>query len=125
MTPKDSFYRYIDNAQTLLTEKAGKEDGYYVDKKYVQMAGNTLWNGVLEALNAKFPELKKQKGRPDIDKYKQLVSKENKKMLNHLMSGYNYMHLAMGYDGDLNYQTSRTAIEEAKTIIDWATQGNN
>lgn len=77
--PRDSFYRYIDNAQTLLTQKAGKEDGYNIDKKYVQMAGNTLWNGVLEALNAKFPELKKQKVRPDIKKNKQLVSKENKK----------------------------------------------
>jgi hypothetical protein len=112
--------RYIENAIALLTEKAGKEDGYYKDKKYVQMAGNTLWNGVLEALNHKFPELANGKSRPDIRKYKEAVSKENKKMLNHLVTGYNYMHLLMGYDGDLSYQTSRTAIDEAKVLINWA-----
>ena len=112
--------RYVENAIALLTEKAGKEDGYYKDKKYVQMAGNTLWNGVLEALNHKFPELANGNGRPDIKKYKEAVAKENKKMLNHLVTGYNYMHLLMGYDGDLSYQTSRTAIDEAKVLIDWA-----
>jgi len=39
-------------------------------------------------------------------------------MLNHIQKGYKYMHLYMGYDGELNYQTSRTAIEEAKIIGD-------
>ena len=112
--------RYVDNAVDILSEKAGKDEGFYVDRKYVRMAGNTLWNGVLEALNHRFPDLKKAKGRPDINKYKELVSKENKKMLNHLMTGYNYMHLLMGYDGDLSYQTSRIAIDEAQKLIAWA-----
>jgi hypothetical protein len=67
-----------------------------MDKKYVRMAGNTLWNGVLKVLNYRFPTLATAKGRPDINKYKELVAIENKKMLNHLISGYNYMHLLMG-----------------------------
>ncbi|MDX2195680.1 MAG: DUF5618 family protein [Cytophagales bacterium] len=113
---------YIDNAIEILTEKAGKNDGFYTHKKYVQMAGNTLWNGVSEALNEKYPILKKAKGRPDITKYQTLVANENKKMLNHLNTGYNYMHLLMGYDGDLSYDTSRKAIEEARTLIEWASQ---
>ncbi len=112
--------RYIDNATAILWEKASKEDGFYQDKKYVQMAGNTLWNGVLEALNYRFAQIKKGKGPPDIDKFIEAVAKENRKMLSHLTSGYNYMHLLMGYDGDLDFQTSRNAIEKAKTIIKWA-----
>ncbi|MDX2190550.1 MAG: DUF5618 family protein [Bacteroidota bacterium] len=115
-------FRYVENAQDILSTKAGKDDEFYVDKKYVRMAGNTLWNGVLEALNYRYPDLLKSKGRPDINKYKELVSKENKKMLNHLITGYNYMHLYMGYDGDLSFQTSRIAIDEAKKLINWATE---
>ena len=44
--------RYIDNAKDILREKAIKEDGYYQDKKYIRMAGNTAYSGVLEALDA-------------------------------------------------------------------------
>ncbi len=123
MNIKEITEKYLYNAITILSEKAGKEEGFYKEKKYVQMAGNTLWNGVLEALNYKFPQISKGKGSPDIEKYKEAVAKENKKMLNHLQTGYNYMHLYMGYDGDLNYQTSRTAIVEAKIIIDWVAKG--
>ncbi|MDX2197238.1 MAG: DUF5618 family protein [Cytophagales bacterium] len=125
MKIKDKIYRYIDNASLLLTEKAGKDEDFYSDKKYVQMAGNTLWNGVLEALKHKYPEIGKAKGRPNIDKYMDAVAKDNKKMLKHLQTGYNYMHLYMGYDGDLSYNTSRTALEEAKTIINWVLENNN
>jgi hypothetical protein len=32
--------RYIDNARTILSEKAEKEEDYYHDGKYVKMAGN-------------------------------------------------------------------------------------
>lgn len=41
--------RYVQNAKDLLEEK-GKldvETQLYKDRKYVRMAGNTLWNGVL------------------------------------------------------------------------------
>ncbi len=42
--------RDIDNAKTTLSEKAGKV-GNYSDAKYVRMACNKAWNGVLLALN--------------------------------------------------------------------------
>ena len=53
--------RYISNAKDILKKKAKKEDGYYQDKKYIRMAGNTAYNGVLEALDALITE--KLKGR--------------------------------------------------------------
>lgn len=48
--------RYVQNAKDLLTEKADldNETQLYRDKKYVRMAGNTLWNGVLLILEAVF-----------------------------------------------------------------------
>ena len=48
--------RYVQNAKDLLTEKADldTETQLYRDKKYVRMAGNTLWNGVLLILEAVF-----------------------------------------------------------------------
>lgn len=40
--------RYVEKAKEILSTKAKKEERFYTDKKYVRMAGNTLWNGVLE-----------------------------------------------------------------------------
>lgn len=112
--------RYVDNAREILSTKAMKEDRFYSDRKYVRMAGNTLWNGVLEALNYKFPEIKKGKGRPDISKYKEAVAKSNPKMIRLIMDAYDTLHLAMGYDGNLQYALAQEGIKTAIEIIDWA-----
>lgn len=116
--------RYVENAKEILSTKAKKEDRYYSDMKYVRMAGNTLWNGVLEALNYKFPETKTGKGRPDINKYKELVAKSNPKMTKLVVNAYNTLHLAMGYDGNLSYVLAQEGIQDAIEIIDWAAKEN-
>ena len=107
--------RYVENAKECL-KKAGKSGSYYSDPKYVKMAGNTLWNGVLVALAAKFPV----KGRPDIIKYRQEVGKVNKSKLKVLNAGYELCHLAMGYDGHLHAETIRIAVKTAEELIEWA-----
>ena len=107
--------RYVENAKECL-KKAGKSGSYYSDPKYVKMAGNTLWNGVLLALSAKFPV----KGRPDIIKYRQEVGKVNNAKLKALNSAYNYCHLLMGYDGELKVETSQVAFKLALELIEWA-----
>ncbi|WP_448529646.1 DUF5618 family protein [Raineya sp.] len=50
--PIEEAKRYVANAKAILAEKAKIEGKYYNDPKYVRMAGNTLWNGVLIALEA-------------------------------------------------------------------------
>jgi hypothetical protein len=114
--------RYVENAKEILSTKAKKEDRYYSDMKYVRMAGNTLWNGVLEALDHRFPEIKKGKGRPDINNYKEAVSKSNPKMTKLVVNAYNTLHLAMGYDGNLSFILAQEGIENAIEIIDWASK---
>ena len=65
--------RYLQNARTLLSEKAGKEGNYYSDRKYVRMAGHTAWCGILIALEAvlgvagkttQFPQFLQETNRP-------------------------------------------------------------
>jgi len=109
--------RYISNAKDILKEKAKKEDGYYQDKKYIRMAGNTAYNGVLEALDALIIE--KLKGRKSVSWYKEKLSKLDKKVLNAFISAYDILHLSMGYDGIPSAKIANTGLEYAEQIIDW------
>ncbi|MFD2574666.1 DUF5618 family protein, partial [Spirosoma soli] len=89
--------RYLDNAREILREKARKEDGYYQDSKYVKMAGHTAYAGVLVALDGLLG--KKNKGRKDVEWYKQQLAKLDKKLLNSFVGVYDTLHLSMSYDG--------------------------
>ena len=46
--------RYITNAKEILREKAQKENGFYADSKYVKMAGDIAYKGILVALDGIF-----------------------------------------------------------------------
>lgn len=74
------------------------------------------------ALYTKFPEIKKGKGRPDINKYKEYVGKSNPKMTRLVMNAYYTLHLAMGYDGNLKYSLAQEGIKDAIEIIEWASK---
>lgn len=110
--------RYVANAEEVI-KKAGfdPELKRYTDGKYVKMAGNTLWNGCLVALDALFG-ISKRKGRPDIDKYKDAARKRDRKLLAYIVDGYNIMHLAMGYDGNESKKVCEAGFEYANAIID-------
>ncbi len=120
-------YRYLDNAKEILRTKAKKEGKFYDDAKYVRMACNTAYSGLLIALNDYFTQkgikYPKPKGRrtqsTNVDFYKENLAKINKKKLKEFNSAYNYLHLFGGYDGDLDVTTSKTGIQHAKSIIDW------
>jgi Domain of unknown function (DUF5618) len=110
--------RYIANAKQILSEKANKEDGFYQDKKYIRMAGNTAYNGVLEALDTIITE--KKKGRKSVEWYKEHLAKMDRKALNHFISVYNILHLSLGYDGEPDARVAKAGIENAEFIISWA-----
>jgi hypothetical protein len=116
--PIEEARRYVSNAATaILRANYDSEMRRYTDGKYVKMAGNTLWNGCLIALDALFG-INKRKGRPDIDKYKKAASERDKKLLAFIVDGYNTMHLAMGYDGIKQKKICDTGFELANEIID-------
>jgi len=111
--------RYLVNAKEILSQKAGKEGNYYGDAKYVRMAGDTAWKGVLIALDSVFHVKKTPRHRVSIDDYKTAVAKINRQVLTMVNDGYQVLHISMGYDGIKNYKVCQAGMEGAKRIIDW------
>lgn len=109
--------RYLNNAKSFLKEKAQKEDGYYKDRKYVKLAGHAAYCGVLEALDGLLGN--KKKGRKSVDWYQAELAKIDKKILTHFNAAYDTLHLAMGYDGNLNADIAAIGLKEAEQIINW------
>jgi len=111
--------RYLQNAKQILSEKAGKEGDFYIDKKYVKMAGHTAWCGVLTALDG-ILKIKEKGNRPHFEDYQKAVSKVDKKMNRPLLNIYETLHLLLGYDGNLSYKIVQAGLKDAQSFIDWA-----
>lgn len=115
--PIEEARRYVANAQEIIERsKYDPETKLFKDKKYVRIAGDTLWKGCLIALDAVF-QVRKGKGRPSIEKYKQAVAKRDGKLLQFVNSGYETMHLCMGYDGNKDRKICDAGFEMANNII--------
>ena len=116
--PIEEARRYVSNAEETI-EKANfdPELGNYTDSKYIKTAGNILWNGCLVALDAVL-HVRKGKGRPSVEKYKEAASQRDRKLLATIVSGYDVMHLSMGYDGTRNKKVCDAGFESANAIID-------
>jgi hypothetical protein len=114
--------RYLLNAKQILSEKAGKDGAYYSDPKYVRMAGNTAWNGVLVALDAVLDVRKnlKSRQRPEFKDYQEAVSKCDKKMNRPLLYAYESLHKVLGYDGNLRYKMVQDSLEQGQMLVSWA-----
>lgn len=76
--------RYVKNARALLLNngKLDTKDRIYGDSKYVRMAGNTLWNGCLIALEGvfKLKDKKDENSRVGIKDYQQAAVNRDKKI---------------------------------------------
>ena len=116
--PIEEARRYVANAEEII-QKANydPELKMYTDGKYVKAAGDILWKGCLIALDAVF-EVRKGKGRPSIDKYKEAAGKRDKKLLAYIVAAYDLLHLSMGYDGIKDKKVCDVGFERANAIID-------
>jgi len=114
--------RYLQNARQILSEKAEKDGDYYNDSKYVKMAGNAAWNGVLVALDAVLQvrsNLKKGQ-RPEFKDYQEAIAKKDSKMPRVLLNAYDLLHKSLGYDGVTRYKIVQDSLDQAKMIVTWA-----
>ena len=110
--------RYVANASEIIEKSVyDSETNLYRDKKYVRIAGNTLWSGCLIALEAVL-QIRKGKGRPSIEKYKEAAGKRDRTLLKYVNAGYETMHLFMGYDGSKERKICDAGFERANDIID-------
>ena len=114
--------RYLQNARQILSEKAEKDGAYYNDSKYVRMAGNTAWNGILIALDAvlNIRATMKKGQRLEFSDYQAAVAKIDRKMPRVLLDAYNLLHLTLGYDGVTNYKIVQDSLAIANSILNWA-----
>ena len=116
--PIEEARRYVANAREIIQKsKYDPETDSYRDKKYVRIAGDTLWKGCLIALDAVL-QVRKGKGRPSIEKYKEAANKRDRKLLQFINIGYETMHLVMGYDGNKDGQVCKAGFKRANAIID-------
>ena len=116
--PVEEARRYVANAMEIIEKsKYDPETRSYKDKKYVRIAGDTLWKGCLIALDALL-QIRKGKGRPSIEKYKEAAGKRDRKLLQFINLGYETMHLVMGYDGNKEGKVCEAGFERANAIID-------
>lgn len=118
--PIEESLRYVENARITLKEhgKLDIETASYEDSKYVRAAGNYLWLAVLIALESVFHLKKNKKSRVDIDDYKALITKRDKRLLTTVNNAYNTLHLSMNYDGIQAKETCDLGFRLAREIID-------
>jgi Domain of unknown function (DUF5618) len=110
--------RYVDNAKTILKEKAIHDGEHYRDKKYVRLAGHAAYTGVLVALDGLFEY--KGKKRKSKEWYIDQLAQRNKKMVQLFEDAYYWLHLVMGYDGVRNVKMSKDGLKMAEQMIGWA-----
>ena len=118
--PIEEARRYVDNAKTLLVEhgELDTDTRLYGDRKYVKMAGDILWKGVLLVLDAVFHVREDRRRRVHIEDYLEAVKKRDGKLAKLVYSGYETLHLYMGYDGTQRKATCDDGIHLANEIID-------
>ena len=112
--------RYVENARTILREKAIKENHRYTDRKYVKLAGHAAYTGVLVALDGFFGVTIKK--RKDVNWYKEQLASIDKKVLANFVDAYELLHLFMGYDGAQNAVVAQEGLQCANEIIQWVEQ---
>lgn len=109
--------RYVANAKEIIMKsKLDPETNNYKDKKYVRIAGDTLWKACLIALDAAFG-VSDGKSRPSIEKYKEAAGKRDRKLQTYVSTGYGILHLTMGYDGCKDKTVCDSGVEYANRII--------
>jgi len=111
--------RYMENAKETL-KKAGKEDDFYQDDKYVKTACGIAYNAVLKALDGYFitKEVKVPKRRKSIEFYRDNIAKIDRKLMAHLNNAYTVLHLDGYYDGNVIVDTINSGFKSAYLIID-------
>lgn len=118
--PVEEARRYVENAKTLIVEhgELDVETRSYNDRKYVKMAGHTLWLGVLYILDAVFQVRPDRRMHVDIEDYRKAIGKCDMKLLRLVNMAYDHAHIYMGYHGEQNKDLCDSCFRIANDIID-------
>ncbi|MCF0050985.1 DUF5618 family protein [Dyadobacter sp. LJ53] len=119
LAPAEEAARYLENARTILSEKAGKKDGLYADVKYVKMASGTAYSAALLILDE---FLKQKEGlkfiKPtSIEDYTSRVRKYDKKLMRLLVEVYDELHINGYYHGTKSVTTVQLGLDNVKQML--------
>jgi hypothetical protein len=121
--PFKEAFRYLDNAKECIAKaKLDPVLKLYMDKKYVRMAGNTVWNGCLVALEAVFGAKSTMKNSLKNDfvvwqVYQEAYGKKGGNM-DFFKASYRKTHILLGYNGEASELDFLDVIRTAKIIIE-------
>jgi len=114
--------RYMVNAEETLKKAVKQDYGQYKDEKYVRFASGIAYLGVLIALDAwltqKGVQIPKKRNHTDIDFYLTHVAKLDGKVLSHLNSVYNLLHLKGYYRIETSVSAIKAGFDSAYYIIE-------
>jgi len=114
--------RYMDNAKETLKRAEKRDDGYYRDEKYVRTACGTAYLGVLLAIDAwltlKGVQIPTTRNHTNINFYLTNVGKLDMKLLDHLNTAYNVLHLDGYYRKVKRVKTIESGFDAAYEILD-------
>jgi hypothetical protein len=121
LAPAEEAARYLENAKTILSEKAGKEDGLYADVKYVKMAAGTAYSAALLILDE---YLKQKEGikftKPkSIEDYTHRLRKYDKKLLRLLVNVYDELHIVGYYHGTRSVEVIQTGLANVTQMLSY------
>jgi len=119
LAPAEEAARYLENAKTILSEKAGKKDGLYADIKYVKMASGTAYSAALLILDE---FLKQKEGlkfvKPtSIEDYTSRVRKYDKKLMRLLLEVYDELHINGYYHGTKSVTTIQLGLDNVRQML--------
>jgi hypothetical protein len=112
--------RYIDNGRDIL-KKAGKENNFYQDIKYVKTGCGIAYSGVLLALDH-YLENKgviapKSPKKKSIEWYRENISRIDRKLLNTLNNVYSILHIEGYYEGINGVKVIQAGFDYAEDIV--------
>jgi len=114
--------RYMANAKETLKRAEKRDDRLYMDEKYVRSACGIAYLGVLVALDAwltlKGVDIPKKRNHTNIDFYLSNIGKLDMKMLGHVNSVYNVLHLDGYYRKETSVKIIEGGFDAAYYIID-------
>jgi len=114
--------RYMNNAKETLKRSGKRDDGLYKDEKYVRSACGIAYLGVLIALDAwltlKGVKIPSKRNHTNIDFYLTNISRLDMKLLAHLNSVYNILHLDGYYRKETCIKIIEGGFDRAYYIID-------
>lgn len=118
--PIKKAWAHWHKAQEILATKAGADDGYYTERKYIRMAGKKAWKGVVIAVHAVLDIRDLPEGESlYIEHYRPLIEPIDKEAFLDLQSAFLGLCRSMVWDNTSGVEIINLYMEVAHKLLTW------